>query len=444
MTNTDNSVDSIFWFRRDLRLHDNTGLFHALSENQSVLPLFIFDKKILDKLDHKDDARVTFIHNTLQEIKSSLRQRHKDLLVVYGDVEQEFETVLQKYGPKRIYTNRDYEPYAIARDKKIKQLAEQYGCQLLDYKDQVMCEPGEVLKSDGKPYTVYTPYSKRMVQDFDANTVFSQYDSEKILENCATIDLEDMIGVATMGFKENTAVRIPKVQYQKSILNSYGETRDLPAKKDGTTRLGLHLRFGTVSIREVAKQAYQIADPTFFKELIWREFFVQLLFYFPHTPQKAFKEKYDNIVWRTGKEADADFTAWTKGQTGYPIVDAGMRELNETGYMHNRVRMIASSFLCKHLLVDWRRGERYFAQRLLDYEMASNVGNWQWASSSGADAAPYFRIFNPYTQQTKFDPDWKYIQKWVPEHNTDQYVSEIVDYKEGRERALKTYKKALQ
>lgn len=438
-----NNVDSVFWFRRDLRLDDNTGLFHALSENKSVLPVFIFDKKILDKLELDDDARVTFIHETITDIKNQLRQQHKDMLVLYGDTEEQWKKIIETYKPKSVYVNRDYEPYAQSRDKKIKQLLADNDCVMHSFKDQVIHEPGEVLKDDGKPYTVYTPYSKKSAAQLNLEKDLCHYASKEVLENCTTIDCDDIPTLQSMGFSRNTTISIPSANFEKKVLETYNETRDIPAHKSGTSRIGIHLRFGTVSVRQVARAAYQVADPTFFKELIWREFFMQLLFYFPHTPQKAFKEKYDSIPWRTGKEADADFDAWCQGKTGYPIIDAGMRELNQTGYMHNRVRMITSSFLCKHLLIDWRRGERYFAQRLLDYEMASNVGNWQWASSSGADAAPYFRIFNPYTQQEKFDSQWEYISQWVSEYDTDDYVSEIVDYKEGRERALSVYKKAL-
>jgi len=437
------TVDSIFWFRRDLRLHDNVGLFKALQENESVLPVFIFDKKILNKLELKDDARVSFIHDSIEKIRKELQERGSDVYVTYGDVEKEWVSILEQYQPKTIYTNRDYEPYAQSRDSKIAKLAEKYQCEFKTYKDQVMCEPGDVLKDDGKPYTVYTPYSKKMMANFAYDQELASHVSETLLYNMTPAACDDTPSLETMGFNKNHAIVIPEINFEQSVLADYGQTRDIPSLTEGTTRLGVHLRFGTVSVREVARVAHTVADPTFFKELIWREFFMQLLYYFPHTPQKAFKPQYDQIKWRTGKEADAQFEAWTRGETGYPIVDAGMRELNSTGYMHNRVRMITSSFLCKHLLIDWRKGERYFAQRLLDYEMASNVGNWQWASSSGADAAPYFRIFNPYTQQTKFDPEWKYISKWVPEYDTDKYVSEIVDYKEGRERALKIYKEGL-
>jgi len=359
-----NKVDSIFWFRRDLRLHDNAGLFHALSENKSVLPVFIFDKKILDKLEFENDARVGFIHKQLIDIQIELRKTGRDMRVLYGEVEEVWQEILETYEPKTIHTNRDYEPYARARDERVQAIAEKAGCEFKTYKDQVMCEPGEVLKDDGKPYTVYTPYSKKMIKDFDVENTLNSFESQDLLDNFEKIDCPDIVNLSEMGFKKNTEIDIPSVNYTRDILASYGETRDIPSLKNGTTRLD-------------------------------------------------------------------------------PIVDAGMRELNETGYMHNRVRMITSAFLCKHLLIDWRQGERYFAQRLLDYEMASNVGNWQWASSSGADAAPYFRIFNPYTQQTKFDPKWEYISKWVPEYDTDAYVSEIVDYKEGRERALEVYKKAL-
>lgn len=436
----DNHQRIAFWFRRDLRLIDNVGLYHALQENDWVLPVFVFDETILSELEDADDVRVTFIYDTIAELKTALKEKGSDLLVVYGNAQEEWEKIIQEYDLDAVYYNRDYEPYARKRDVEIRAMAHKHNCQLIGHKDQVMFEPGEILTEDGKHYSVYSYYGKKWIERL-ANYEFSDYRNN--YDNLYQKKVGKMPSIGEIGFKRNTDIDIPSSYINEDIIADYGKTRDIPALAHGTTRLGVHLRFGTISIRTLAKKAREAGGDTFAGELAWREFFMQLLWFNPETPKKAFKEKYDDIPWRIGVEAEADFEAWKQGKTGYPIVDAGMRELNATGYMHNRVRMITASFLCKHLLLDWRWGERYFARKLLDYEQSSNVGNWQWAAGSGADAAPYFRIFNPYTQREKHDPNWEYVSKWVPEHDTHEYPNEIVDYKEGRERALNTYKKAV-
>ncbi len=435
------NVDACFWFRRDLRLEDNVGLKEALTHHGAVLGVFIFDQAILSQLEDQDDARVTFIFKEVKKMKQTLRERGSDLLVVYSDVETAWQNIFEEYKPQAVYANTDFEPYARMRDEKIAELASTYKSSFVTFLDHLIFAPGEISKDDGTPYTVYTPFSKKWLKAFTAKTVTVLPATD--YAHFAQAEYGEMPSLEEMGFVENTTIDIPGIDYTLDMIERYVETRDIPSLVGGTSRLGLHLRFGTISIRPLYTKARQASENTFLKELIWREFFAHLLWYYPHSYTKAFKPAYDHIPWRTGPDADRDFEAWKKGETGYPIVDAGMRELATTGYMHNRVRMITASFLCKHLLIDWHRGERYFAQKLLDYELASNVGNWQWASSSGADAAPYFRIFNPEAQQKKFDPDFEYIKKWVREYGTDVYPSEIVDYKIGRERALETYKKAL-
>lgn len=426
---------NIFWFRRDLRFNDNIGLFHALNEKEEVLPLFIFDSKILNELP-KDDARVQFIHEQLENMQKQLEKKAKSLAIFLGDPKKIFQKLIEENKIKTVYTNHDYEPYARKRDKEVYQLFKEHDITFKTSKDQVIFEKDEVVKDDGTPYVVYTPYSKKWKEKLQ-NTKLTQYKSEDKLDqivkhNYPFLSLEDI------GFKP-TKIKLPEYNVSEKLMSNYEETRNFPAIH-GTSLLGIHLRFGTVSIREMVQKAQSVKNETFLKELIWREFFMQILWHFPKTTTESFKPKYDAIEWRNDEK---QFQKWCEGKTGYPFVDAGMRELNATGHMHNRVRMIVASFLCKHLLIDWRWGETYFAQKLLDYEQASNVGNWQWAAGSGVDAAPYFRIFNPTEQIKKFDKDLKYIKKWIPELETSKYPEPIVDHKEARERCLKVYKKAL-
>ncbi|WP_222983981.1 cryptochrome/photolyase family protein [Flagellimonas meishanensis] len=430
---------SIFWFRRDLRLEDNVGLYQALQSGHPVLPIFIFDTDILKKLP-KDDARVTFLHRQLTKMDKELRNDFGSGIGIYhGKPVVIFEKLLGEYQIKTVYTNHDYEPYAKERDSEIKSALEENGIAFKTFKDQVIFEKDEVVKSDGDPYVVYTPYMNRWKENFKPSVDLLVYDTRsnfgKLLKKKGLPSLQ----LKDIGFSPSK-IEVPDYKVTPTLIKNYEDTRDYPAKEYGTSHLGPHLRFGTVSIRKMVKKAIEEKNEVFWNELIWREFFMQILWHYPNTVNEAFRPKYDRIEWRNNEE---EFERWKEGETGYLLVDAGMRELNKTGYMHNRVRMLVASFLCKHLLIDWRWGEAYFAEKLLDYEMASNVGNWQWAAGSGVDAAPYFRIFNPMTQVDKFDKEKKYIQKWVPEFNDPSYPSKMVDHKEARERCLKVYKEAV-
>ncbi|WP_057938748.1 cryptochrome/photolyase family protein [Algoriphagus resistens] len=426
---------SIFWFRRDLRIEDNHGLFQALNQSENVLPLFIFDKNILDKLENKADARVEFIHDQITLIHNQLGSKGSSLLVKYGDPVTVYQELLSNYKIQAVYTNRDYEPYANNRDENIAVLLHKQEIPFHAFKDQLIFEPGEILNGTGEFYKVFTPFSRVWLSKFDPKKIedYQPMHWKNLLQTTAF----DVPTLKEIGF-EKSDVSIPSKTADEEIIFHYNETRDFPAK-NGTTRLGVHLRFGTISIRKLVLKASEL-NTTYLNELIWREFYMMILTYNPQVVNQAFKPAYDRIPWRNNEE---EFQAWCEGKTGYAIVDAGMRELNATGYMHNRVRMIVASFLTKHLLIDWRWGEAYFAEKLLDYELASNNGGWQWAAGTGTDAQPYFRVFNPSSQQEKFDKNWKYIKKWIPEINSDKYPKPIVDHKFARQRAIDTYKSAL-
>lgn len=427
---------TIFWFRRDLRLRDNAGLYHALKQNTTVLPIFIYDTEILNKLENKVDKRVAFIHATLSELHSELTKLNSSLLCLHGSVKEVFKKLISEYTIINVYTNHDYEPSAILRDKQVSDLLNALGIVFKSYKDQVIFEKDEILKDDGTPYTIYTPYSRKWKSKLNSFFLKS-YPTEKYFQNLIKTKSYPAISLTELGFEvANFKIHSPIVDENK--LAHYKETRDFPAKQ-GTSLLSVHLRFGTVSIRQLAAKAMQLNE-TWLNELIWREFFMSILYHYPYVEKGCFKKKYNTIQWRNN---ETEFDAWCNGKTGYPIVDAGMRELNETGFMHNRVRMIVASFLTKHLLIDWRWGEAYFAEKLLDYELSSNNGNWQWAAGCGCDAAPYFRIFNPYEQTKRFDPQLIYITKWIKELNSLEYPTEIVEHKMARERGLATYKLAL-
>lgn len=426
---------NIFWFRRDLRLEDNVGLFHALKSDEEVLPMFIFDKNILSQLP-KDDARVTFIFEQLEKIQKQLNKTGKSLAIFYGNPFEVFQKLISGNTIITVFTNHDYEPYARKRDLELNQLFKENNIEFKTSKDQVIFEKSEVSKDDGTPYVVYTPYSKKWKENFKSIKL-KDYNSEDYLNNI-TDHSYPFLSLQDIGF-ETTSIKVPDYDVSKSLINNYELTRNFPALNK-TSHLGIYLRFGAVSIRKIVVKALESKNETFLKELIWREFFMQILWHFPYTVNKSFRSKYDNIKWENDEQK---FEKWCEGKTGYPFVDAGMRELNTTGHMHNRVRMIVASFLCKHLLIDWRWGETYFAQKLLDYEQSSNVGNWQWAAGSGVDAAPYFRIFNPTEQVKKFDKDLKYIKKWIPEFDTLAYPKPIVDHKEAREHCLEVYKEAV-
>ena len=426
---------SLFWFRRDLRLEDNKALNAALNSGNIVLPLFTFDQEILNKLE-VNDARVAFIHQCLESINRKLTALRSGLSVYTGRPSDVFQKLLVEFDLEAVYTNADYEPYALKRDSEIANLLGKHNIPLKTFKDQVIFEPNEVLKGDGQPYLVYTPYMKswRAKLAQTAITIDSEFKGDNLIRR----ETFPWISLSELGF-EKSAIAVQNADLSSSLIDNYQANRNTPSKS-GTSRLGPHLRFGTVSIRKMVMLGLESKDDTFLKELVWREFFMQILFHFPHSSTQCFKPQYDRIEWRNNPE---EFQKWCEGQTGYPLVDAGMRELNTTGFMHNRVRMLVGSFLCKHLLIDWRLGEAYFANKLLDYEMSSNVGNWQWVAGCGVDAAPYFRIFNPHTQIDKFDPKHQYIKKWVPELNELTYPLPMVDHKFARERCLNTYKAAL-
>ena len=427
---------SIFWFRRDLRLHDNVALFNALKSGEKVLPIFIFDTSILDKLP-KNDARVSFIIKELRSMNEHLKSFDASIDILHGKPIEVFESLIKKYQIASVFTNQDYEPYAIRRDQEILELLKSENINFNSFKDQVIFEKNEITKKDGNPYVVYTPYSKKWIEAYEQINHI-HYSSEDLLSQLYTQSKAKELTLEELGFEE-TNTPIKNYIFNSRIINEYEETRNFPAL-DNTSKLGPHLRFGTVSVRQMVSRAEEQENKTFLKELIWREFFMQILWHFPHTHKDSFKPKYDRIIWRNNED---DFKRWCNGTTGYPMVDAGMRQLNNTGFMHNRVRMLVGSFLCKHLLIDWRWGEAYFAEKLHDYEMSSNVGNWQWVAGTGVDASPYFRIFNPTSQIKKFDKDFSYIKKWVPDFQELTYPSPMVDHKFARERCLKTYKEAL-
>lgn len=427
---------SIFWFRRDLRLHDNIALFNALKSGEKVLPIFIFDTSILDKLS-KNDARVSFIIKELRSMNEHLKSFDASIDILHGKPIEVFESLIKKYQIASVFTNQDYEPYAIGRDQEILELLKSENISFNSFKDQVIFEKNEITKKDGNPYVVYTPYSKKWIEAYEQINHI-HYSSEDLLSQLYTQSKAKELTLEELGFEE-TNTPIKNYIFNSRIINEYEETRNFPAL-DNTSKLGPHLRFGTVSVRQMVSRAEEQENKTFLKELIWREFFMQILWHFPHTHKDSFKPKYDRIVWRNNED---DFKKWCNGTTGYPMVDAGMRQLNNTGFMHNRVRMLVGSFLCKHLLIDWRWGEAYFAEKLHDYEMSSNVGNWQWVAGTGVDASPYFRIFNPTSQIKKFDKDFSYIRKWVPDFQELTYPSPMVDHKFARERCLRTYKEAL-
>ncbi len=420
---------TVFWFRRDLRLDDNHALHHALGDPLPVLPVFIFDDHILCDL-NKDDARLTFIHSTLLELNKKLKDQDASIYCLKGSVKESFEYLMAHFDIATVYANEDYEPYARDRDNEIKTLLAKKGIELKLYKDQLVFAKHEVLKNDGMPYTVFTPYKNKWLTQFK-ELKLADYDCKIGLFFKHESPLPEL---SALGFRSSP---ISVRDYSLSILCDYEAYRDFPAL-DKTSYLSVHLRFGTVSVRKIIKQA--LCHDTFLNELIWREFFMQILYHYPHVEHNNFRSKYDHIAWRNDSD---EFYAWKNGETGYPMVDAGMRQLNATGYMHNRVRMITAGFLCKHLLIDWRWGEAYFAEKLLDYEMSSNNGNWQWSAGTGCDAAPYFRVFNPITQQKKFDPDELYVKKWLPDLYTSDYPDMMVDHAMARLRAIEVYKSSL-
>ncbi len=428
----------MFWFRRDLRLFDNAGLHFALRGDFPVLPLFIFDSEILDALSDKHDKRVEFIHRTLQDLQQQLIKLNSSLLVRIGKPMDVWRQLVSEFDIKQVYCNADYEPYAMQRDQTIRDFLHRQGIEFFAFRDQVIFERNDVLKDDGDPYVVYTPFKNKWKEAFSAQHLLNlSFDISTYHKNYLSNEPLPFPSLEDIGFYP-TGATFPSRQLDEEIVKKYDQQRDFPFLH-GTTRLGVHLRFGTVSIRELVRRAFQLNE-TWLDELIWREFYMMILYHFPHVTEHSFREKYDTIQWSNNK---SDFERWCSGLTGYPLVDAGMRQLNETGFMHNRVRMVTASFLTKHLLIDWRWGERYFAEKLLDYDLAANNGNWQWAAGTGCDAAPYFRIFNPTSQLKKFDPDLKYVKQWVPEYETGSYPQPMVEHKFARQRALDVYARAV-
>lgn len=428
---------SIFWFRRDLRPEDNSGLFHALNSGFPVLPLFIFDTDILSQLPDKADKRVDLIQQMLVTLDDDLRKSGSSLTVEVGKPMDVFSILTEKYDIAAVYSNRDYESYSRKRDAEVEDFLRSKGIKFNSFKDQVIFEYNEVLKADGKPYTVFTPFANAWKKQLRNNS-FKQFECEPLFSNFLRYSSTGIPNIETIGFL-STGISYSAPETTIEIIRDYDKTRNFPALENGTTQLGVHLRFGTVSIRQLVSIALN-ENEIWLNELIWREFFMSILSHFPYVEKHSFRREYDEIIWRNNED---EFRMWCEGKTGYPIVDAGMRQLNETGWMHNRVRMIAASFLTKHLLINWRWGEAYFASKLLDYDLAANNGNWQWAAGCGCDAAPYFRVFNPTEQTRKFDPELKYIRKWVMNFDELDYLKPMVEHSFARERALKTYKEGL-
>jgi deoxyribodipyrimidine photo-lyase len=426
---------TIFWFRRDLRLHDNRGLYEALTASVQVMPLFIFDTDILDPLP-VDDHRVTCIYDTLYETQKHLQSQGSGMLIRKGRPVDVLTELLQKYNISAVYANCDHEPYGLARDDSIKTLLANVGIPFHLFLDHLIFQKDQVLKADGSPYIVYTPYSKQWKAMLTDQHV-AYYDSESLLAGLYREEQSRFPDLSELGFRR-TGLSLPVMNIGRDRIEMYDQNRDFPFV-DGTSHAGLYLRFGMISIRELVKKALQW-NGVFLNELIWREFYAMILWHFPAVADHSFRPEYDRINWRNDEE---EFTRWKTGNTGFPMVDAGMRQLNATGYMHNRLRMITASFLTKHLLVDWRWGEAYFAGKLYDYELSSNNGGWQWSAGTGCDAAPYFRIFNPIAQQKKFDPEGEYIRRWVPDYDGMNYPGPMVDLQQARERCLRVYKAAL-
>jgi len=436
MIKKERTAINVFWFRRDLRLKDNAALYHALKTRENVLPLFIFNPDFIERLEFSPSGRINFIYETLCKIKKKLEKIGSSLCVIYGRPTDVFKNLLDQYHICSVYTNREYEPLSAYQDLYLERFLRFNKIEFLSYKDHVIFEKDELVKADGKPYTVFTAYKNKFIEKFN-NEMIRPYNTASYFYNFLRTKPFPMPSYEDLGFQK-LDIKFPPKKLSRRFLEDYSSLRDFPSK-NGTSRLSVHLRFGTVSIRKITAQAALHSD-TFFSELIWRNFYSQILWFYPQVATRSFKPVFDNIVWENNQD---HFNAWCNGKTGYPFVDAGMRELNETGFMHNRLRMVTASFLCKHLLIDWRWGEAYFAKKLLDYDLASNNGGWQWCAGTGCDAAPYFRIFNPELQAKKFDKDFEYIRKWIPEYDTPDYPEPIIDLKFARERALDRYAKAI-
>ncbi|GAB3427714.1 DNA photolyase family protein [Massilia solisilvae] len=420
---------SLVWFRRDLRSFDHAALHRALAGSSSVYCAFVFDTDILAGLP-RDDRRVHFIHASLRELDADLRRLGGTLIVRHGRAEEEIPRLAAELGVQTVFANHDYEPHAIARDDRVARTLAADGRLLATSKDQVVFERSEVLTLGGQPFSVFTPYKNAWLRQLAANPdALAPWEIEPLAARLAPPSAASALpSLADIGFVEPATPVGPAgmsgaTQLFERFLDriaSYGTARDFPAD-DATSRLSVHLRFGTTSIRHLARTARQMGAhgaagaEVWLSELIWREFYAMILYHHPRVVTQSFKSAFDAVAWEQGPAADDAFAAWCEGRTGYPLVDAAMAQLNQTGFMHNRLRMLAASFLTKDLGIDWRRGERYFALKLNDYDLASNNGGWQWAASTGCDAQPWFRIFNPLTQSRKFDPDGNFIRRYLPQ-----------------------------
>ncbi len=442
-------IKSLVWLRRDLRLSDNRALNEAEKSSDEITIVFVFDTNILNRLKSKQDRRLTFIYESLNEISQTLEKKGSQLIVLYGDPKKEIPKLASQLGVNFVFANEDYESYAKSRDFHIKKSLAKQEISFSLHKDQVIFSGDEVLKSDGSPYRVFTPWKKQ----FHPSVVDEAKTSlKKMTKKSELKAFSKLKSLKSYGFKKTLSyVQGGEREAQKQLsgfldqLNSYSKNRDYPYL-DSTSRLSVHLRFGTLSIREAiraCKGKRGEGPRTWLSELVWREFYFMILDQFPHVEKSSFKPEYQNIQW-PGK--NNHFKAWCEGRTGFPIVDAGMRQLNKTGFMHNRLRMVTASFLVKDLLVDWQRGEKYFAEKLMDYDLAANNGGWQWCASTGCDAQPYFRIFNPDSQTKKFDSGQEFVRKWVPEafDTSSGYPGPIVDHRVQREKALSLFKSARQ
>jgi deoxyribodipyrimidine photo-lyase len=433
MTHLETYIKSLVWFRRDLRDFDHAALYHALKTSKAVYCVFVFDTEILDTLENKQDRRVEFIWESIRELKTALQAHGSDLIVKYGKAVDIIPALTLELNTHAVFTNHDYEPSAVQRDEKVAQQLAKNNIAFHDFKDQVIFEKGEVLSLSNKPYSVFSPYKnahlKKLGQDLEG-VYLKPYPVDSYIQNLAKIAPTDLISLEAMGFARTnlSTMRLPtgmsggKQLFEDFTerMHQYKDARDFPAVK-GVSYLSVHLRFGTVSVRHLARQARNLAHTgsqsigcqTWLNELIWRDFYFQILHHNPHVAAgKAFKAEFEYLAFPNNL---ALFKAWCEGKTGYPLVDAAMRQINQTGFMHNRLRMVAASFLVKDLLIDWRWGERYFAEHLIDFDLSANNGGWQWAASTGCDAQPWFRIFNPITQSEKFDGAGKFIRKYVPE-----------------------------
>ena len=465
---------ALCWFRRDLRLHDHAALYHALTQSIEVHCVFVFDIDILDKLNDKQDRRVEFIWHSLLELRERLRQQGSTLRILHGKAQELIVRLAHELDVQAVFCNHDYEPDALLRDMFVERELGTHNIAFHHYKDQVIFEKSEILNGSGKPYSIFTPYKNAWYKKLD-EFYLRAYPTEKYFSALAQGIAAALPSLESLGFVPTNQSMLAGESGAEQLLGDfkphiarYQETRNFPAV-NGTSCLSVHLRFGTVSIRSLASYAYYVGGAgaqTWLGELIWRDFYQMLLHHYPTLAQdQTFKAQFNAIVFPNDVRK---FTAWCEARTGYPLIDAAMRQLNQTGYMHNRLRMVVASFLVKDLHVDWRWGERYFAQHLLDFDLAANNGGWQWAASTGCDAQPWFRIFNPITQSKKFDAQGEFIRIQIPElaRCTDKWIhapwlmptceqercgveigndypAPIVDHVVAREKTLSLFKEAL-